>query len=722
MAARYWVGGTGTWSSTNTTNWATTSGGAGGASVPTSADNIVFDSLSGTGTCTFTNSAVTVGGISLNTVNITLLLGAALTSSASLIIAAGTFTTSNYNVTAQALSSNGTTARTINLGSSTVTLNFTTAINFATPTNLVFNAGTSTINLSTATFSGGGQTFYNVANNNAGNSISFGGANTFNNLTLLGRTTLGINTHSFSSNQTINGTFTVSAGTDATMRTFVRSATLGTTITLTCAAAAATDTDFRDITIAGAAAPVSGTRLGDCKGNSGITFDAAKTVYWSLGILGGNWSSTAWATSIGGVAAVNNFPLAQDTAIVPSTSPLTGKSITIDFSYNIGTIDTSARTSNTLTLTCNGDYQVHGNFINGTGTSLTASTIVTFCGRNTQNITTAGKNFSGNITVNSPSGSVTLQDALSITGNITLTQGTFSAGIYNVTMSASGIVSLSNSNVRTLNTGSGTWTLAGSGTVWDANTSTNLTLTGTSTISCTTTALKTFAGGSLSYLGITVNQGGTGTLTISGSNKFANLTNTAIGRIQFTGGTTNEFTSFSINGAAGTLLPLGSSTTTQAILKKPTAWNVGANSTNAGNNTGLSFTAGGNDYLTVSYINGQISASGNYTVVANNGTYTVAGQSASLLRSKVLSANNGTYAVTGQSASLLRSKVLSANNGVYTVTGQTATLLRSRLVTSNTGYYNVVGYPATIVIGGTPIIVTDQLLIKLRSFTERRRF
>lgn len=43
MANRYWVGGSGTWNSTNTTNWSTTSGGAGGASVPTSADSVFFD-------------------------------------------------------------------------------------------------------------------------------------------------------------------------------------------------------------------------------------------------------------------------------------------------------------------------------------------------------------------------------------------------------------------------------------------------------------------------------------------------------------------------------------------------------------------------------------------------------------------------------------------------------------------------------------------------------
>jgi len=52
MAARYWVGGSGTWDTTNTANWSATSGGAGGASVPTSADNAIINSASGGGTIT----------------------------------------------------------------------------------------------------------------------------------------------------------------------------------------------------------------------------------------------------------------------------------------------------------------------------------------------------------------------------------------------------------------------------------------------------------------------------------------------------------------------------------------------------------------------------------------------------------------------------------------------------------------------------------------------
>jgi hypothetical protein len=51
MAARFWVtGGTGSWNST--TNWAATSGGASGASVPGSADTATLDASSGAGTVT----------------------------------------------------------------------------------------------------------------------------------------------------------------------------------------------------------------------------------------------------------------------------------------------------------------------------------------------------------------------------------------------------------------------------------------------------------------------------------------------------------------------------------------------------------------------------------------------------------------------------------------------------------------------------------------------
>lgn len=48
---RYWVGGTGSWTSGGSTaHWSATSGGSSGASAPTETDVVIFDNNSGTGT------------------------------------------------------------------------------------------------------------------------------------------------------------------------------------------------------------------------------------------------------------------------------------------------------------------------------------------------------------------------------------------------------------------------------------------------------------------------------------------------------------------------------------------------------------------------------------------------------------------------------------------------------------------------------------------------
>lgn len=55
MADRYWVGGTADWDGTAGTKWSTTSGGAGGAAVPTFSDDVYFDANSGSVTVTKKN-------------------------------------------------------------------------------------------------------------------------------------------------------------------------------------------------------------------------------------------------------------------------------------------------------------------------------------------------------------------------------------------------------------------------------------------------------------------------------------------------------------------------------------------------------------------------------------------------------------------------------------------------------------------------------------------
>lgn len=64
MAQRYWVGGSGTWNSTNTTNWSTTSGGSGGASVPGIGDIATFDTA-GTHAITVASTAPACDQVSI---------------------------------------------------------------------------------------------------------------------------------------------------------------------------------------------------------------------------------------------------------------------------------------------------------------------------------------------------------------------------------------------------------------------------------------------------------------------------------------------------------------------------------------------------------------------------------------------------------------------------------------------------------------------------------
>lgn len=113
MANRYWRGGTGSWTTTSTTNWSTTSGGAAGASVPTVADNVIFDqaatytvTMTGALNClSITVSAGTVTFTSTGTLNVRASMSLV---AATVWSATGTITFSS-TTTGQTITTNGVT-------------------------------------------------------------------------------------------------------------------------------------------------------------------------------------------------------------------------------------------------------------------------------------------------------------------------------------------------------------------------------------------------------------------------------------------------------------------------------------------------------------------------------------------------------------------------------------------------------------------------------------
>lgn len=672
MANRYWVGGTNSWNNITGTKWAATSGGAGGQSVPTTADDVFFDANSGAGTITIatgnngaksinctgftgtltgtapitvagsvtlvagmtyshtatvtlsgTGTLTTAGkvfsGVSVAGAGITVTLGDALNvATRTITVSQGTFNTANYSITCGDFDISGSTTRTVNLGSSALSISTASisAFNAATTTNLTFNAGTSQVNM---TSSSGGIAAPGLSFNNISFTSTAVGSRSLlidscNNVTLT-TSASGLSQLSVRSNLTINGTLTCS-GSSVSARGFVRSDLIGTTRTVTTAAISADDCDFRDITLAGTAAGVSPVRAGDCGGNSGITFPTAKTVYR----VGTNttWiGSSSWALSSGGSGSDTNLPLAQDPIVIDNATALTG-TLAISPGYNLGALDCSNRSTG-ITLSYAGQNIWHGSHTLSAATTITGTSAQTFSGRGTMLFTSAGRTLAFPITVAAPTGVFQLESALNLNASASLSNGTFNANNYNVTIAS---LDISGTNTRTLTMGSGLWTVSGIGTVWNATTVTGLTFnkdTANILLSNTLTSTVSFASGPLTYNKLTIG-GGASTSTVninssttSSSGSFSELASTRTGSytVQLGNSSTAVIGTWSITGSIGNAVTIASNSAgarrTFTLTNVTSGINyldvrdigelsgnkfyVGPNSINSGNNSNVYFTA-----------------------------------------------------------------------------------------------------------------------------------
>lgn len=471
---------------------------------------ITFDAASGTKT-------ITSNGKSLNsTVNLGLNssgdavwdLADNFSNAGNTVQRNGTFNTNDFSLTSSnGFSSSTSFTRTLNLGSSTITVSSFTISN---TTGLTFNAGTSEIITTGAiSVSSGSLTFNNVTLNPASSAgfITGTSQNIFNNVTLNGpanKTT----SVSLGANQTINGTLTI-AGNSSVNRLNIVSTVLGAQRTLTAAAISLSNVNFRDIDAAGAAIDWTGTSLGDLGNNLNITFDTPVTRYW-IGD-GGNWSDTAhWSTSSGGSGGAS-VPLPQDSAIFDANSFTTGsQTVTFDM-LSICGFDFSAST-NDPAIGVASSINFYGDVILKSGMAKTGTGTWTFSPASMVDFDSGGITFTStqlSIDCNT-SGGVRLLADYTGTSTLTLSSGLFNANNFNISVTT---FNGSNSNTRSLQMGSGTWTITSS-SGWNTGTITGLTFDAQTSVLDFSATSQSFTTGGLTFNTVNFSTaGGTGTIT-----------------------------------------------------------------------------------------------------------------------------------------------------------------------------------------------------------------
>jgi len=377
MANRYWVGGDGTWA--DTAHWSTSSGGAGGASIPTSADYVNFDGASGGGTVVLSSTqscqgfdfrgftgSVSGSGVlyaasntsyfsstvpftpSLTTGVVTVYGGGATIGS----FLSGSITlASDLTVTDIQAGYSGAVYLSLNTG---VTLtagriyayddDFTCTgagkirltgvsgerIIYAAPTyasaptftvntviEVVGLAGVETLmTFGSYAYSTGASGELRVVGNSTSYSIGAAGSAS-NYIPTLHAYPEATNkiVLRFSATAYVKS-IKSTAGSAGLQNIFWTASSTVYSLVLQSASTACNSANFQCIAASGAA--VSGTRVGDLGSNSGITFSSRATVYRIA--TGAYGLASGWSTSSGG-SADTNVPLPQDTAVFDALTP-----------------------------------------------------------------------------------------------------------------------------------------------------------------------------------------------------------------------------------------------------------------------------------------------------------------------------------------------------------------------------------------------------------------
>lgn len=304
--------------------------------------------------------------------------------------------------------------------------------------------------------------------------------------------------------------------------------------------------------------------------------------YWIGG--SGTWNTstnTHWSTTSGG-SNDTVAPTTSDRVLIDEHSG--GGTITVSggvcsgiFYQSNDSTNLPTVSSGTVTVTSSASPALSASG-GGLGTG-TFSSNITIIGSTTTNFQIGSDfvTFSGTLTTTMSGGTLTLgtwQPGTTSSMALALnhTGGTVTFSNDDRTISS---VAISGVGTRTVDLGSNTITLGGTGNVWNLTTPTNLTLTASSStlaISNTTATGKTFVGNGKTYGSLQLPTGASNPpVTVTGANTFGTISQSAagLGTLTLPASTTTTVTTFSVSGTAGNLYTLNSSSSgTAATLSK----------------------------------------------------------------------------------------------------------------------------------------------------------
>lgn len=489
-----------------------------------------------------------------------------------------------------AFSSDNSNVRSLILGNASIFLNGGGSIGntfwlTSFVTNLTIPANTASVTITkhstsnaplffTGTFNFNGMSLYFTG----GGIMTLRGTGTFFNLSFTGDALPAEDRYQVNTNVVVTNILTLN-GHSAVKRLRVHSNSFGAVRTITIAGAiVASNVNFNWIALSVLTdlSAISGG-AGDMGGNTNIIFTPSITNYWyspSSGIK--LWTDVSnWFLASGGTGGNSRVPLPQDDSRFDANS-FTSSDIVVQTNYPIlGTnIDWTGTTNNPM-------WHVTDELTNNAVTILGSVTLV--AGMEIQNSPTTSIFFRSqapattfNLTNAGHSWNVALfLIQLNATSTMSLQDDYVGTGLLQV---ISATINSNNNNITTdrflqssgtLNMGSGIWKLNGTGTIWSAGGTINAN-TSTIKISNNSETEKTFSGGSKIYYNLLIEGLSSCTYNFLGSNTFNDFSSlkTIAFNLLFSAGTTTTVTTFGVNGSAGNLVTLSSTTAANHTLTK----------------------------------------------------------------------------------------------------------------------------------------------------------